>query len=100
MIFCFEGVWEYLDYLCEAPENGYLEKITVDPVDLQKGDKVIYFYFRIVGRYGKGMIDGFDYESDFKEDACSTLIPCDPQGVVNLYLNPLLGDRNLNTWDD
>jgi hypothetical protein len=29
---------------------------------LKKGDKVIYFYFRIAGRYGKGMIDGFDYE--------------------------------------
>lgn len=102
----FERIPEDLDCFSEAPKNGYLKKISVDPFDLQKGDKVIYFYFRIDGRYGKGMIDGFDYEpnSDFKEDACSTLMPRDPKGVLKLrlklYLNPVIGDRNLYTWND
>jgi hypothetical protein len=42
--------------------------------------------------------------NNYEENDCFTLMPHDPKGVVKLrvklYLNPVIGDRNLNTGND
>lgn len=86
-------VWDWPEIgmrgMIEAPENGYRESLELSAVD---GPPKVYFYFRIGGQYGKGMVSGRPVIAE--EDGAEVA-----RAAILLYLNPT-GSRDVSYLHD
>ncbi len=62
----------------QAPADGYADSLELS---IARGEAVVYFYCRIGGQYGKGMVSGKPYVVDGDEGRIAV-------AKVTVFLNP------------
>ena len=91
------GYREAMDFLREAPEGGYENRMTVTASEILEQEGLnVYFYFKMDGQYGKGSIGRISGRLPDEENF-------NLFRTLTFHVNPTEGDRNLRHiwhWDE